>query len=445
MPDAPLLSVIIPMYQAERYIPGTLLSLIRQPEFSRMEVICVDDGSSDHTLEQCRWIMAHYPGIRLISLPHGGVSRARNAGIQAAVAPYVAFLDADDCWEEDFFDTKILQLLAEEPDILGFGWATTSAYPEKHRVFPVFNRMVSGGTAFPEMEPRSFCAYFYKKSMLDTWKIRFPEHICYNEDEQFKLYCLYHAEKIRFFPRVLFTNRLHVHSLRTGRYSDNGRQQLIQVWKDAIVYFSGLTPPADSMISHCRNTLETLLDKMNRESCLDENCIAAAKSAISPEYCAYAHRILADTDWHTRLFCEKQPIVLMQPNPSAEISLGKVFSLLPFSEEQPKANIYLFSPTFFRDVDDITSTFSAFKECFSEDTLLIFDLTLSDFPPQVLWNRICASLVAMGLPCLAGYRLREQSNSKVVCGLQQLAADRIYQIFSSAEPGQVRMNHASPQ
>ena len=432
MNHKPMLSVIIPMYQAGRYIPGTLLSLLRQPACGHLEIICVDDGSTDDTLEKCRWIMKQYPGVRLISLPHGGVSKARNAGIRAASAPYIAFLDADDCWEEDFFDDAILQLLNRGEDVLGFGWATTSVDPEKNRVFSVPDTRVSGGRAFPEMEPRSFCAYFYKKALLEAHDIRFPEDICYNEDEKFKLLCLYHAGEIRFFPRILFTNRLHANSLRTGRYSDAGKAQLIRVWGETMGYFETLTPPAEAMVLHCQRTLETLLDKMNRESCLDENSVTCAAPYVSAAYSAYAERILADAHWHDRLFRREQPILLIGEDSALQTRLGKAFRV----QEGSVADLAQSEISLFCEVTEekLPLVIDALPRV-TPDTLLIFAL---EGAAESLWSQLCSSLQELEIPCLAGFVTRAADGGLVTGGLQQLAADRICQIFSAVEPGAVR-------
>lgn len=95
-------SVIIPVYNKARFIQNTLTSVLNQ-QFSDFEVLVIDDGSTD---ESCSIIQAFEdPRIRLIKQTNQGVSAARNAGIQEAKAPYIAFLDADDLWEPDHLET----------------------------------------------------------------------------------------------------------------------------------------------------------------------------------------------------------------------------------------------------------------------------------------------------------------------------------------------------
>ncbi len=107
MNKQPLTSVVIPAYNAELFIERTLRSALRQTH-SNLEVIVVDDGSTDKTRAIAE-AAAMDDRVRIISVPNGGVAKARNIGIAEANGEFVAFLDADDLWHP----TKIeLQLAA---------------------------------------------------------------------------------------------------------------------------------------------------------------------------------------------------------------------------------------------------------------------------------------------------------------------------------------------
>ena len=95
MPE-PLFSVVIPAYNCERYVGQAIRSALSQSiGAERLETIVLDDGSSDGTRETIR---SFGDAVRFVPLEHGGVSRARNAGIAMARGRFVAFLDADDYW-----------------------------------------------------------------------------------------------------------------------------------------------------------------------------------------------------------------------------------------------------------------------------------------------------------------------------------------------------------
>lgn len=99
--DTPVISVILPAYQAERYIDQAIMSVLRQTCTQTWELLVIDDGSSDHTPEIVRKYVK-YPQIRYVRRKSNhGVAAARNLGIRLARGEYVAFLDADDWWDKD--------------------------------------------------------------------------------------------------------------------------------------------------------------------------------------------------------------------------------------------------------------------------------------------------------------------------------------------------------
>ena len=89
------LSVIVPAYQVEAYLPACLEALLDQ-DMGDYEIICVDDGSTDRTGEIARDYARRWPQVTVICQPNGGLSAARNAGLRAASGEYVYFMDADD-------------------------------------------------------------------------------------------------------------------------------------------------------------------------------------------------------------------------------------------------------------------------------------------------------------------------------------------------------------
>lgn len=101
----PDLSIIIPVYNSERLISRTLNSVLSQTSPYTFEVICVDDGSTDHSVELIEGFKDNR--IKLISQQNSGPSEARNKGLKLASGRYVSFIDADDFWENGFVDKTI--------------------------------------------------------------------------------------------------------------------------------------------------------------------------------------------------------------------------------------------------------------------------------------------------------------------------------------------------
>ena len=100
-------SVVIPVYNKAPYIARTLTSVLAQ-NFDDYEIIVVDDGSTDDSMQKLRQVQS--PKIRIIRQENQGVAVARNTGILAAQGEYIAFLDADDAWLPEYLQT-ILYLL----------------------------------------------------------------------------------------------------------------------------------------------------------------------------------------------------------------------------------------------------------------------------------------------------------------------------------------------
>jgi glycosyltransferase involved in cell wall biosynthesis len=108
--SAPLVSVIVPAYQAERFIEETLDSAASQ-DYPAVEVIVVDDGSTDRTAE-----LVASRGVRLLQQPHRGPAAARNTGLAAAAGEFIAVLDADDLWPSDRLSLQV-DFLERNPEL----------------------------------------------------------------------------------------------------------------------------------------------------------------------------------------------------------------------------------------------------------------------------------------------------------------------------------------
>jgi teichuronic acid biosynthesis glycosyltransferase TuaG len=96
--QAPLVSAVLPVYNGERFLAATLESLLAQT-YPALEVIAVDDGSTDGSRAILEGYKERFGGrLTILAIPNSGVSRARNAGVEAAKGLYVAFIDQDDLW-----------------------------------------------------------------------------------------------------------------------------------------------------------------------------------------------------------------------------------------------------------------------------------------------------------------------------------------------------------
>ena len=115
----PRASIIIPCYNADRFVEDTVRSA-QQQTIRETEIICVDDGSSDNTLETLRRIARRDARIRIIERENGGEGPARDAGLDAATSPWLYFLDADDLMEPTLLEEAILACERDQSDIAVF-------------------------------------------------------------------------------------------------------------------------------------------------------------------------------------------------------------------------------------------------------------------------------------------------------------------------------------
>ena len=92
--DKPMVSVIMPVYNVDRYLEKAIRSVLAQT-FSDFELILIDDGSTDKSAEICDGFLS-YTNVAVLHIPNSGVAHARNTGLKTAKGKYIAFFDSDD-------------------------------------------------------------------------------------------------------------------------------------------------------------------------------------------------------------------------------------------------------------------------------------------------------------------------------------------------------------
>ena len=118
---APLISVIIPVYNVEKYLRRCLDSVVAQT-YRNLEIICVDDGSVDESGKICDQYAVRDARIKVIHQENQGLSAARNRGLDAAEGAYIAFVDSDDYILEDMYKKMLDKLLDYNVDLCVCQW-----------------------------------------------------------------------------------------------------------------------------------------------------------------------------------------------------------------------------------------------------------------------------------------------------------------------------------
>jgi glycosyltransferase involved in cell wall biosynthesis len=116
-----LVSVIIPVYNAERYLRRCLDSVIRQT-YSKLEIILINDGSVDSSGDICDEFAQKDSRFKVIHQKNGGVSRARNAGLNAVMGEFFTFIDADDTIDLSYIQLMVTEMRKKEVDLVRLSW-----------------------------------------------------------------------------------------------------------------------------------------------------------------------------------------------------------------------------------------------------------------------------------------------------------------------------------
>lgn len=173
-----LISVIVPVYNAEKYLVRCVDSILNQT-YRNLEVILVDDGATDSSGSICDEYVARDARVRVVHKGNGGLSSARNAGIDIASGAYLEFVDSDDWLEPDAVESMLQEALTHQVElVLGGRWDVSAATGEKKKgLCPQSREIISG----EEMVRRIFrwencdssaCDKLFHKRLFR--EIRFP-------------------------------------------------------------------------------------------------------------------------------------------------------------------------------------------------------------------------------------------------------------------------------
>lgn len=192
----PRVSVVMPVYNAERYLPRTLDSLLRQT-LSDLEIIAVDDGSTDRSGAICDDYATRDSRIHVIHIPNGGVSAARNRGIDEAAGEFVLFCDSDDTVEPTWAE----QLSTDQPGLAVCGLCCIYPSQGNREVHTDWSTIPAGDaplSVFWLLQEQGAmlhsCNKGYRRELLNRYGLRFDPTLAYCEDEQFVLNYLLHVE-----------------------------------------------------------------------------------------------------------------------------------------------------------------------------------------------------------------------------------------------------------
>lgn len=226
-----MVSVIIPCYNCSGSIEDTLMSLKKQ-SCKDFEVICVNDGSKDNTMEILeRWKKLDDLNIKIINKENGGVSSARNCGIDAAVGEYIVFLDADDEYHEFFID-KLVKAVEENSVDTAYCCFNRERLNVKCPVEP----MITKQTQYEAMRNLlyrindiAFFCYIYRRDILEKYNLRFTPDTKFGEDREFIWKYMCNCQTACFVDAPLHWYRIVQNSATNGKSSWRRADTLLAV------------------------------------------------------------------------------------------------------------------------------------------------------------------------------------------------------------------------
>lgn len=221
----PLISIIIPVYNVEHYLSKCIGSILAQLPFD-LEILLVDDGSTDNSANICDKYAKKYSEIKVYHKINGGVGSARNLGLEVAKGKYIVFLDADDWFDINMFE-KICQITQiEHPDMIQFGYYRIS---ENDEIISSYQPVVVDKfcLSFEDYAKLSIyqggmCNFLIKREIIENAHIRFSDNIKYAEDGEFMFKCAYCSKNIYVCSDVFYYYLIRRGSATQIKFTING-------------------------------------------------------------------------------------------------------------------------------------------------------------------------------------------------------------------------------
>lgn len=230
-----LLSIIIPVYNAEKVIGRCIDSIVNEVH-NNTEVVIVDDGSTDNSYEVCKGYESQYDFIRIIHKENEGVSVARNVGIENSRGKYIFFLDADD-WLEKGWSKAISKFLSEDWDMVAFAYRIVYPNPQKnYTVSPYETGSLSKKDVYRTLASTTYMNFCWGKLLSNQFiknnNIKFPVGKKIGEDVDFQIDILEGNGKMYYedFPIVNYYQQPNsvMHRFGKSKFGDLEQDYLLR-------------------------------------------------------------------------------------------------------------------------------------------------------------------------------------------------------------------------
>lgn len=248
----PTISVIVPVYNAEKYLHRCIDSILAQT-FTNFELLLINDGSKDNSGKICDEYAARDQRVRVFHKENSGVSKARNLGLDNARSEWVTFVDSDDWVREDFLEKRLELALKENADItycdVEYVYATHNAYcktaEQVYGKADTVNSWILSRTTYSPI-------ILVKRTLFEKYNLRYIEGIRFGEDFNLIIKLVLYANRVCHVKEALyFYNKQNDTSAMTKLHLY--RDDLKFVYSDLIKCFisEGIYKECLEMISWC--------------------------------------------------------------------------------------------------------------------------------------------------------------------------------------------------
>lgn len=272
-----MINIIIPVYNIELYISKCIESIVNC-NLDNIEILLVDDGSTDKSAEICDEYARKDPRIRVIHKPNGGLVSARKAGVKAATGEYVTFVDGDDWVDIDWYTNQIEILERQHPDIIAFGCVEEYGTYTKQ----VVNKLADGlyveeelenvkskcivdGTFFVWNILPHLCDKIIRRDILDSVIRNTDERITFGEDAVTTYPCIWKAKSLLVVNDTPYHYRQRSGSM-SKIYDDLSSDQMNGLYNSLKIGSDGLYDEQVSLYMHFITLLRkySIYDKYER-------------------------------------------------------------------------------------------------------------------------------------------------------------------------------------
>lgn len=202
----PLVSIIIPAYNAECYIEKSINSVLNQT-YKNIQIIVIDDGSIDNTYSKVNILLKNHSMRKILKKENGGVSSARNLGIKHADGEYICFLDSDDYYDINFIQCMVEGITKHDLDLCYCGYKQDTDKTIKEYNYNYITNSINGNELCKlHLKKQTYLwtgSVIYKKSIILENDIIYPTDCQYGEDQQFIIKYLLKCNKVGCIQKSL--------------------------------------------------------------------------------------------------------------------------------------------------------------------------------------------------------------------------------------------------